>query len=88
MSRHQLSNNSFSHDTQVQDAMAYLDEQQKEEFLKRFPEWDTLVWSGANVDWHASAIDPDYMSWVTDWLEAETEIYWEDGEPWFPGDEV
>lgn len=29
-------------------------------------------------------VDAEYMSWVTDPLEANTGIYWEEGEPWLP----
>lgn len=78
-----ISSNHFSHDQQVQDAVSWLkDGEYYLDFHLEFPAFSGLVWRGAWVDTEVSNVDPDYMSWVTDWLEAHTPIYWEDGEPW------
>lgn len=77
-----LSSNHLSVDLQVKDAVESLGPHQKRKFDAVFPEWDTLVWSGSWVDAENSGVDPEYTSWVIDWIEANTNIMWEDGEPW------
>ena len=47
-----------------------------------FPEYPSLVWSGAHVDTAASGVEVEYMSWLADAIENMTSVYWEDGEPW------
>lgn len=77
-----ISSNAFSLDLQLADAVARLDPKEHEGFLAAFPEWEGLLWSMSHVDTEASGIDPEYISWAVDWIEAHTDIYWEDGEPW------
>lgn len=77
-----LSSNAFSHDTQVSDAINYLTPSERLEFHGEFPEYESLIWSGSWVDTDASGVDQEYMQWVTDWIEQNTSIRWEDGEPW------
>lgn len=78
-----VSSSQWSHDLQVSDVINYwLSTDQERSFVRAFPEWDELVWEGAHVNTAESDVDDDYMSMITDWIEAFTEIYWEDGEPW------
>lgn len=77
-----VSSNHLSVDLQVKDAVESLGPRQKRGFDAAYPEWHTLVWSGSWVDAEASAVDPEYTSWIIDWIEANTNIMWEDGEPW------
>lgn len=83
-----ISSNRWSHDQQVEDAVDYLRsgnvtllDATPESFDREFPEWGDLVWSGSWVDAEESGVDPDYMSWVTDWIEEHTLISWHEGEP-------
>jgi hypothetical protein len=82
MGRTAISSNHFSHDIQVKDAVSYMNKAAKEEFNAAFPEFDELIWEGSWVHAQKSGVDVEYMSWACDWIEAMTEIYWEDGEPW------
>lgn len=90
-----LSSGHWSHDQQVEDAVRYMRHAgitfylaTLEDFEYEFPEFDSLVWSGSWVDAEESGVDPDYMHYVCDWIEAHTMIVWEDGEPVLlePGD--
>lgn len=79
-----LSSNAFSVDDQTADAISYLSREYpalSDEFVREFPEYNSLEWYGSWVDCEASNVDPDYMSWVVEWLESHTPIRWEDGEP-------
>ena len=82
-----ISSNGFSVDDQIADAVSYLSNTHfiagkvEEDFHRQFPEYNTLVWSGAWVDPEASGVDPEYMCFVADWLESNTPICWSDGEP-------
>lgn len=89
-----LSSNAFSVDDQTADVLSYLsltsilsgDLEAKFNIL--FPEYNTLIWSGSWVDTEESDVDPDYMSWVRDWIEQNLPVMWEEGEPWLlePGE--
>lgn len=84
-----ISSNHYSNDDQIRDVVHYLETfmpDKEDEFLKEFPKWPNLEWSGSSVDTEASGVDPDYVSWIVDWVEANTSIYWEDGEPWVNDD--
>ena len=88
-----LSSNAFSVDDQTADVLSYLssaplnaDESDKyagtmARFVAEFPEYNSLTWSGSWVDTEASGVDPEYMSWVRDWIEANTDVTWFEGEP-------
>ena len=80
-----ISNNHFSLDQQIVDAVDIFSETEREKFNEAFPEWNSLTWSGSWVDTEASGVDVEYTSWVCDWIENNTDIYWEDGEPWKDG---
>lgn len=89
--RNSLSSGHFSHDIQIADVISYLslvDEYAATmaRFCEEFPEYNGLAWSGSWVDWEASGVDAEFMSWVCDWIESNTPVYWEDGEPWLPSD--
>lgn len=84
-----VSSNQFATDTQIADALSYLSNSTNpalralsDRFVGEFPEYNTLKWAGSWVDPGASGVDPDYMMWVADWIEANTPISWEEGEPW------
>ena len=86
-----LSNNHFSVDNQIDSAVTYLThapelERQARQFRDAFPEYAHLVWGdhSAWIDAEASGVDPEFMSWVADWIERFTPIFWEEGEPWLP----
>lgn len=86
--REALSDNHFSADDQTRDAIDRgLTPDQRASFSAEFPEWDTLQWEGSWVDTDASGVDPEYTSWVRDWLESHTAIQWDDGEPYLYADE-
>lgn len=82
-----LSSNAFSVDDQIADVISYLslsdnyDDLMRRKFTVVFPEYNSLEWSGSWVDWEASNVDPDYMSWITEWIEANTFVFWYEGEP-------
>ena len=81
-----VSNNHFSVDQQIADAVDALTTKEREEFDKEFPEWRDLKWAGSWVDTEAMGVDSEWSSWVADWIEENTGIYWEDGEPWLRED--
>jgi hypothetical protein len=82
-----VSSNHFSVDQQIADAIDALPDDDRALFNAEFPEWDNLVWSGSWVDTDASGVDVEYTSWVADWLESRTGIFWEEGEPWMREDD-
>lgn len=78
-----ISNNHFSLDQQIDDAVSWINGGTSEAaFHREFPEWNSLIWSGSWVDTEESEVDVEYMAWVADWIERNTPVYWEDGEPW------
>lgn len=77
-----ISSNHYSTDLQLLDALGYLSDEERKLFNAEFPEWPALVWSNSWVDAEASGVDVEYTSWVIDWVERNTSIFWEDGEPW------
>jgi hypothetical protein len=86
-----LSDNHFSVDNQIDSAVTYLTHApelaaEAERFRAEFPEYAHLIWQegGAWISVKASGVDPEFMSWVADWIEANTPIFWEEGEPWLP----
>lgn len=82
--RQSISSGHFSHDQQVKDAVDHLTSDERALFDEAFPEWDTLTWSDDSswLDCDENGVDPEYTSWVCDWIENNTAVYWEDGEPW------
>ena len=79
-----LSINHYSVDDQVVDVVNYLtdaDPDLLDRFVAEFPEFPELHWSGSWVDAEASGVDPEYMSWVADWIEANSPVFWFEGEP-------
>jgi len=77
-----LSNNHFGHDNQLTDVLNWLQSNQPstfKSFIAEFPEWDEVKGDMALI---IRDFDPEWSNWATDWIEAATEIYWDEGEPW------
>ena len=83
-----LSSNAFSVDDQARDVIRQLEPDDASKFAAAFPDYNGLTWSGSWVDTEASGVDCEYMSWAVDWIESNTDVIWEDGEPviWEDGD--
>lgn len=82
-----LSDNHFSHDQQLDDAMRYVQQNHPEQYatlLAEFPEWEhrTFQRYGSWLDTDAMGVDDEWSSWLTDALENTGLIIWEDGEPY------
>ena len=95
--RESLSSNHFSNDQQLADVVSYMEHHLPEkhvEFLARYPEWPKLGFIGTSssldylpvtrdgIDYYEGDLDVEATCWMVDWIEANTEVYWEDGEPW------
>jgi hypothetical protein len=83
-----LSSNHFSVDQQTDDVITHLrngneaEQAHYRDFIVKFPEYDSLIWCGSWMDPELNeGIDPDYMSWVIDWIEANTSVLWLNDEP-------
>jgi len=78
-----VSYNGFSHDGQVFDAIAWLKTNRPDEYQVVVDNYEveSVIMDGAWVDTDAMGVDPDWVSWLTDWIEQETCIEWEHGEP-------
>lgn len=80
--RDSLSSNHFGHEGQLTDALNWLQTNNPvhfKAFVEEFPEWEDIqMYADCTID----ELDPEWSMWATDWLEANTVIYWEDGEPW------
>ena len=82
-----LSSGHFSHDQQIADAVDWLRHNARpvyETMLAHFPEWERVEWEeyGSWLDTEAMGVDGEWSSWLCDWIENNTPIYWEEGEPW------
>jgi len=83
-----LSSNHYSTDDQIADVVSFLSNDDaystlmETSFKNEFPEYNSLEWSGSWVDTENSNVDLDYMSWVAEWLENNTPVFWEEGEPY------
>jgi len=83
-----LSSNHYSTDDQIADVVSFLSNDDTystlmdTRFIAEFPEYNELVWSGSWVDTESSNVDLEYMSWVAEWLENYTPVFWEEGEPY------
>jgi hypothetical protein len=87
--REALSNNHFSHDQQLQDVLNKLTPREWEMVISEFPELDSdigIIYEGfvgaSHWDTVKMGVDIEYPQHVTDFIEAHTDIHWEDGEPW------
>lgn len=76
-----LSNSSFSLDRQVEDVLNTLEPLDYARCLEAFPEAAHLVFAGASLDTDAMGVDAEWLCWLVDWLEGNTDIFWDDGEP-------
>lgn len=81
-----LSSGHFSTDSQLEDAISFLETREPDQFaafLAAFPEWEARQMEGAWFDTDAMGVDAEWSSWAIDWVEENTGVMWEDGEPWF-----
>lgn len=76
-------------DTQVVYAVECLTDTDRAAFDAVFPEWPRVLEIIAAASpltgfYPEGDDDPDdeILSWVADWIEANTDIYWEDGDLW------
>lgn len=83
-----LSSNHLSVDSQLEDVVDSLATDQYDAFIAAFPEWENLTWDihRSWVDYEASDVDLEYTSWCIDWIEANTRVMWDDGEPFLMED--
>jgi hypothetical protein len=82
-----ISHNGFSVDLQLKDAVKFVAAEFPalyDEFLRSFPEWERVIFpdQSAWIDWEEMGVDVEWSSWAVDWIEQNTPIYWEEGEPW------
>lgn len=89
--RESLSSNHFSVDTQVTDVVKYLNDHHPGlaiAFFAAFPDyakWQQALMANAplsQVYEGDTDLDPEYSSWLVEWIEKNTSVYWEEGEPW------
>lgn len=86
--REGISSGHYSLDTQLVDAVSYLESTHPAlytKFLEATPEWERRTMGEGHSSWFdtdAMGVDVEWSSWCVDWIEANTPIYWEDGEPW------
>lgn len=92
MTMHPISNNGFSVDDQIIDAMSWLEDNHPEahaEILVKFPEFDravaTITGTSSWIDPEEAGVDPEFMSWVADAIEGTGFVRWNEGEPWAEG---
>tara|TARA_R110000772_G_scaffold223784_1_gene334358 strand:+ start:122 stop:466 length:345 start_codon:yes stop_codon:yes gene_type:complete len=79
-----ISSNHFSHDQQVQDVMEYLEHHDGiaySHLVNMFPEFTVALFDGSSYDTYSMDVDADWSSWLTDEIEACSNIMWMDGEP-------
>lgn len=77
-------------DTQVVYAVECLTETDRAKFDLLYPEWPRvleLIAAASPLSNYYPGDDPDdpdpeIMSWVADWIEENTDMYWEDGDLW------
>lgn len=82
-----LSSNGYSLDTQMAAVIAFLEHELPElhtQLIAKFPEAANLKWQEGSswVDTEMMGVDQEWTSWVVDWIEDNTPVSWEDGEPW------
>lgn len=79
-----ISNNHWSHDQQVSDALDWLMNFQPEAYesvRKNFPETIVFEYDSSYFDTELMGVDPEYSSWLCDAIESTGFVIWEDGEP-------
>ena len=86
-----ISSNHYSVDGQLEDAASWLEHNLPDTFaafLVAFPEWErrTMGELSSWFDTEAMGVDVEWSSWAIDWIEANSPVYWEEGEPWVDED--
>lgn len=77
MARQLVADSHHGFENQVRAAVSALGPRQTVKFQREFPEWER--W---HEDQYADDIDPEYSSWVADWIESNTQMFWDDGDLW------
>jgi len=78
-----LSSGHFSLTDQTNDVVGWLRHQDPDAhaaFCAEFPEWDEFYQAGGYGE--QVGLDPDYGSWAVDWIEGNSTVTWDDGEPY------
>jgi len=84
-----ISSNQWSPDLQAMDAMQWLYCNNRVAFdavNKVMPEYVNARTDGSWFDTTAMGVSDEWGSWLIDAIEDQSEIHWEDGEPWIGGD--
>lgn len=74
-------------DNQLRAAVDNLSVAERILFDRRWPEWEHLVAVSehptlSSFDTESAGLDPDYPCWVAEWIEDNTDMFWEDSELW------
>ena len=82
-----ISTNHFSHDLQVVDVMDYLEQNDGiaySHLINMFPEYLNVTFGERSswVDTESMGVEADFMSWLTDEIEACSNVMWLEGEPY------
>ena len=82
--RNTISSDQFSHDLQIEDVLDWLEPETREAFGQQFPEFDNPVWNCTQLNYAAMGCDSEITQRAANWIEANTPVYWDEGEPWNP----
>lgn len=88
MSADALSSNHYSVDGQLDDVIHYLDACRPTIYaamVAAFPEVPTRAMGdtmSAEYDTNAMGVDVEWSCWLIDWIEQNSNVIWEEGEPW------
>lgn len=88
MQREPVSGNHYSVHDQVIDAVESLNDEERAAFDAAHPEWGHVLEAKGSDAWLddataiAAGVNVEYMNSAIDWLEANTRISWDDGEPY------
>jgi len=80
-----VSNNGFSVDQQIFDALVNVENKTFLNIVKKFPEINHMQWSGSWLDCEAMRVDEEWSMWLLEEIEQSSDIQWIDGEPYMVG---
>ena len=89
MTAYTLASNAWGLGLQIECVVNWLEREQPEkyaELIAAFPDLPralaTVSGTSSWIDTEACGLDPDFDSWVVDWIEQNTTVIWDEGEPW------